>query len=144
MIEDFRNHQRQEDALNSIGQINTPRNITKGVAATFKEDGVGSGNRQKSNYDDKECLCGLKHAWSNCYYLNPSTRTSSWKGRKEVYDKINKQLKHPKMRWVIKKFGYDGMNKEDCIQDANKHSEEGRTFNAFEKCEKEELQGVKS
>lgn len=69
--------------------------------------------------DEKECLCGLTHAFAKCLYLNPSLRSTSWKGKKEVYEKINKQLKNPKLKWVIRKFDYDGLNQDNIIEISN-------------------------
>lgn len=114
IIEDFRNHQRQEQE--SVETDRDFRNKTRAVAATFKEDFELRSNehseKNKQKYNEKECLCGSIHAWVKCFYLNPSLRTTTWKGKKEVYEKINKLLKNPKLKWVIKKYGYDGFKNE--------------------------------
>ncbi|KAI1004941.1 hypothetical protein K3495_g3274 [Podosphaera aphanis] len=114
IIEDFRNHQRQEEASMAIDRDLGSHG--KVVAATFKEeaerkDGKDFGEK-KGMFEGKECMCGLIHAWVKCFYLNPSLRTTTWKGKKEVFEKINKQLKNPKLKWVVKKYGYDGLKGE--------------------------------
>ncbi|RKF64871.1 hypothetical protein GcM3_129024, partial [Golovinomyces cichoracearum] len=43
MIEDFRNHQRQEEAMKSLEHPYLAKNLTKGVAATFKESEAEDG-----------------------------------------------------------------------------------------------------
>ncbi|KAI1001280.1 hypothetical protein K3495_g6920 [Podosphaera aphanis] len=105
IIEDFRNHQRREEASMALD-----RDIGgngKVVAATFKEeagrkDGKDFGEK-KGIFEGKECMCGLIHAWATCFYLNPSMRKTTWKGKKEVFEKINKQLKNINLKWVVKK-----------------------------------------
>ncbi|RKF83086.1 hypothetical protein GcM3_017025 [Golovinomyces cichoracearum] len=59
MIEDFCNHQRQEEAMKSLEHPYLAKNLTKGVAATFKESEAEDGGSKTTNYDDKECLCGF-------------------------------------------------------------------------------------
>ncbi|RKF77762.1 hypothetical protein GcM3_069030, partial [Golovinomyces cichoracearum] len=84
MIEDFRNHQRQEQAFGETDR--NFRDERRVVAATFKEDFETRSNenseKNKQKYNEKECFCGSIHAWN------------------------------PKLKWVIKKYGYDGFKNE--------------------------------
>ncbi|RKF74706.1 hypothetical protein GcC1_083032 [Golovinomyces cichoracearum] len=74
MIEDFSNRQRQEEAMKSLKNPYFAKNLPEGVATTFKASKAEDRGSKTTYRDDKECLCGLKHSWSNCRYLNPSTR----------------------------------------------------------------------
>ncbi|RKF56371.1 hypothetical protein GcM3_195047 [Golovinomyces cichoracearum] len=54
MIEDFRNHQRQEEAMKSLEHPYLAKNLTKGVAATFKDSDAEDGGTKTTNYDYKQ------------------------------------------------------------------------------------------
>ncbi|RKF80017.1 hypothetical protein GcM3_049032, partial [Golovinomyces cichoracearum] len=95
----------------------------------FKIRGNEDSEKSKQNFNEKECLCGSIHAWIKCFYLNPSLRTTTWKGKREVFEKINKLLKNPKLKWVIKKYGYDGFRNEKTEEtDQNKPNTGEVTF----------------
>ncbi|CAD6505921.1 BgTH12-06853 [Blumeria graminis f. sp. triticale] len=130
IIEDFRNHQRQEEASMEFERDTRQEIQGQGrlVAANFKDTGTESEN--KTNFDDKKCLCGSTHAWAKCFYLNPSLRTSTWKGKRDVFDKINKKLKHPKLRWVKKKYGYDDINGENMTDTGKACDSASKSFGA--------------
>jgi len=93
LIEDFRNHQRKNDALKSSSSSHS----------AFATQGGETPDGETQNKDkDKEkkerlCLCGSKHGdrtrWEKCEYITPKCRQSGWKGKQETFEKINKELK---------------------------------------------------
>ena len=79
LVEDFRNHYRRIEALK-------PSSSHSGFATLQGENQDGG----------KLCLYGEKHRkrfqWEKCEYISPTKRPSGWKGKQEVFDKINKTI----------------------------------------------------
>jgi hypothetical protein len=94
LIETLRNHQRRWNLLATIGDSSTATTDKAVGVASFKENG-------------KKCLCGEGHRFEACCYLNPSIRTKWWKGKNDIFEKINKDLENPKLT-VARSWGYDG------------------------------------
>ncbi|RKF59914.1 hypothetical protein OnM2_055083 [Erysiphe neolycopersici] len=94
LLEAFRHKQRLNTAFN--------KNPTKSIGGS-NSSGVFtvSGSKQDTTPKDrdqkgvKNCLCGMKHKFDDCFYLNfkNTTRPHTFKYKKEVFDKINGKLK---------------------------------------------------
>lgn len=104
LVEDFRNHYRRTEALNPSS--------SHSAFATLRGETQG---------DEKLCLCGGKHGaklqWEKCEYISPSRRPTDWKGKPEIFEKINKVInswEEGKVKWFFDKFEYDGL-KESTI-----------------------------
>lgn len=70
-IEEFRNHHKRHQSLNQ--KVIPPASF----AATTH-------NGEQPEYA-KECVCGMKHLFKNCYYINPKLRPANWKGMLRAY-----------------------------------------------------------
>ena len=103
LVEDFRNHYRRTEALKSTS--------SHSAFATL------NGENQEG---EKPCLCGGKHSekqgrkndWYKCEYITPKNRPNGWKGKPEIFNKINQVLKtweEGKVKWFVNRFKYDGL-----------------------------------
>lgn len=43
-----------------------------------------------------EYVCGIKHLFKNCYYINPNLRLVNWKGKDLKFQKVNRQFSNPR------------------------------------------------
>ncbi|KAG5287253.1 repeat set, removed, reverse transcriptase-domain containing protein, Ty1/Copia family of RNase HI [Histoplasma ohiense] len=50
--------------------------------------------RQAGQSRSRTCICGSKHSWVKCYYLNPSQRPEGWKENKQQCKKMDEALKN--------------------------------------------------
>ena len=48
---------------------------------------------QNRNRSPKPCLCGQKHSWKRCFFLNPDVRPKSWRPREKLLRTFNNALK---------------------------------------------------
>ena len=99
LVEDFRNHYRRTEALRTLA--------SHSAFATLR------GENQEG---ERVCLCGGKHGkklpWGKCEYITPARRQPGWKGKPEIFEKINKVVKtweDGKIKWFVEKFKYDGL-----------------------------------
>ncbi|PGH29457.1 hypothetical protein GX50_07792 [[Emmonsia] crescens] len=46
----------------------------------------------------QKCICGARHRYAQCYYLNPSKKPSGWEENREKRAQINQALKDPKLK----------------------------------------------
>ena len=99
LVERFRNKQRKD---------NVTRDTSSHTAFT-------ASLRGETQDEERSCLCGGKHGessrWDDCEYITPKRRPSGWKGKPEIFEKINRILKKwesGKRNWFIEKFKYDG------------------------------------
>jgi len=87
LVEDFRNHYRRTEALKT--------SASHSAFATLN----GESQSGESQNKERTCLCGGKHEngkstrWEKCEYITPENRPSSWKGKPETFEKINKVIK---------------------------------------------------
>ena len=85
---------------------------SSGVFATSKNE-HNTVHKDRNQDGQKLCLCGIKHQFDECFYLNfnNTTRPSTFKYKKEIFNKINGKLKASYMSkvrtYVSKKLGYD-------------------------------------
>ncbi|RKF61007.1 hypothetical protein OnM2_045031 [Erysiphe neolycopersici] len=112
LLEVFRHKQRlivafNKNTTNSIGGSNSSGVFTVGGS---KQDTT---HKDRDNKGVKNCLCGMKHKFDDCFYLNfkNTTRPHKFKYKKEVFDKINGKLKAAYMgkvrAYITNKLDYD-------------------------------------
>ncbi|EQL29027.1 hypothetical protein BDFG_08288 [Blastomyces dermatitidis ATCC 26199] len=46
----------------------------------------------------KNCICGACHRYTQCYYLNPSRKSSEWEENREKRTQINQALKNQELK----------------------------------------------
>ncbi|EEQ90347.2 uncharacterized protein BDCG_05467 [Blastomyces dermatitidis ER-3] len=46
----------------------------------------------------KNCICGACHRYTQCYYLNPSRKSSGWEENREKRTQINQALKNQELK----------------------------------------------
>jgi Reverse transcriptase (RNA-dependent DNA polymerase)/Pol polyprotein, beta-barrel domain len=124
LVEDFRNHYRRTEALKSSSSHSA-------FAALHGESQDGG----------KLCLCGDKHGkrfqWEKCEYISLTKRPAGWKGKPEIFEKINKAInswESDKIKWFVDKFKYDGL--KDSKKDATKDGDSNKlgsfiTYSSF-------------
>jgi hypothetical protein len=103
LVEDFRNHYRRTEALQM--------SASHSAFTTLRGD-----PQEEETQGEKPCLCGEKHGaklqWEKCEYISPSRRPTNWKGKPEIFEKINKVInswEEGKVKWFFDKFEYDGL-----------------------------------
>ena len=57
--------------------------------------------RRTGNTPPKECVCGKMHWYSDCFYINESSRPRGWNPSRNVVKKIDEALKDPKVKAKI-------------------------------------------
>ncbi|KAG5297937.1 repeat set, removed, reverse transcriptase-domain containing protein, Ty1/Copia family of RNase HI [Histoplasma ohiense] len=57
--------------------------------------------RQAGQSRSRTCICGSKHSWVKCYYLNPSQRPEGWKENKQRHKKVDEALKNEDIKKKI-------------------------------------------
>jgi hypothetical protein len=84
LVEDFRNHYRRTEALN-----------TSASHSAFS-------TTSKSTFQDLECVCGLRHPWKKCFYLIQSIRPATWTPDAKTQEKIDQKLaSDPKLKAAV-------------------------------------------
>ncbi|KAI6251348.1 hypothetical protein HI914_00521, partial [Erysiphe necator] len=129
LIESFRHKQRLNDTF-SIKSDNIGGSNSSGVF-TASEDKKDTVHKGKDQDGQKTCLCGNKHQFENCFYLNfkNTTRPPSFVYKKEIFDKINGKLRPPYMHklraFIGKKFGYDPKTTPSIALESSRDSSSG-------------------
>ena len=80
-----------------------------GFAASFQgKDQNGQSTQQtattheaKGNERPPMCLCGNRHLYQGCAYLNPDIQSSDWKPDEAIQSKVNKKLQNPRFRGQV-------------------------------------------
>ncbi|EDN09852.1 predicted protein [Histoplasma mississippiense (nom. inval.)] len=57
--------------------------------------------RQARQSRSRTCVCGSKHSWVKCYYLNPSQRPEGWKENEQRRKKVDEALKNEDIKKKI-------------------------------------------
>jgi hypothetical protein len=122
LVEDFRNHYRRTEALKP--------SYSHSAFATLGGE---------SQDGERLCLCSGKHGnkvrWQKCEYITPKCRPSGWKGKPEVFEKINKEIntwESGRIKWFVDKFKYDGLKEsksttsETPKKDSTKEGDSGK------------------
>ena len=111
-IEEWREHlrfERTERFPKKSGKDATASATAAGFQGTFKasttkDEGTGGQTTSKSAEDLPDCLCGRKHHWAECFYLNDGyPRNPNWKPNKKVKEEVAKKLKDDKLRTRVEK-----------------------------------------
>lgn len=77
----------------------------------------------------KNCLCGIKHKFDDCFYLNfkNTIRSITFKYEKEIFDKINGNLKAAYMgkvrSYITNKLKYDPKTTPSTALKSNKQED---------------------
>jgi hypothetical protein len=100
LIENFRTHHRRFGAQKKLESESGSG--SQSAVATFKN---------QTQDKKKICLCGGAHLHRECFYLNSETRPRNWRGRPEIYARINEKLNQKNMeglkRALWKQHKYD-------------------------------------
>lgn len=90
LVEFFRNYEREYKPLEGTSK--------QGAAfATFNNRNEHGEKNDNNNPSDKpKCLCGRRHRYKDCYYLNPSTKPAWSNYRDQVIEKTKEKLKQLK------------------------------------------------
>ncbi|SLM34863.1 Ribonuclease H-like domain [Lasallia pustulata] len=88
----------------------------------------------KGNKKDKpDCLCGWKHFYNECYYLNETTRPLSWSPNAETQARVDEAMKEPKVKKFVEislQHSRDFQAKKSNDNDNNKAREAHPSFSA--------------
>ncbi|EDN03851.1 reverse transcriptase-domain containing protein, Ty1/Copia family of RNase HI [Histoplasma capsulatum] len=57
--------------------------------------------RQAGQPRSRTCVCGAKHPWVKCYYLNLSQKPEGWKENEQRREKVNEALKNEDIKKKI-------------------------------------------
>ncbi|EEH08265.1 predicted protein [Histoplasma capsulatum G186AR] len=57
--------------------------------------------RQAGQPRSRTCVCGAKHPWVKCYYLNPSQKPEGWKENEQRRKKVDEALKNEDIKKKI-------------------------------------------
>ncbi|KAL8817162.1 MAG: hypothetical protein Q9191_008198 [Dirinaria sp. TL-2023a] len=67
----------------------------------------GSSSRTSSfrggNHNVPTCICGSKHWYSECNYLNEEERPANWKPDEEIQTKVNQAIKNNKKKQAVER-----------------------------------------
>lgn len=77
-----------------ISERNSTSNISN-ISSSFNSSPNSSGTKRRSKSrvsGERECLCGMKHEFKDCYYIVKSIRPSEWKENKIVIEKMKTNL----------------------------------------------------
>ncbi|SLM34143.1 Ribonuclease H-like domain [Lasallia pustulata] len=101
---------------------------------TSKSEASKSKASYKGNKKDKpDCLCGWKHFYNECYYLNETTRPSSWSPNAETQARVDEAMKEPKVKKFVEislQRSRDFQAKKSNDNDNNKAREAHPSFSA--------------
>lgn len=92
MVSKARDHYRQDKPFLAKGN----RDFTFAFASLNKKDTRGQPKKFERN--DHACVCGKKHSFSRCFYLNPSIRPGWFREVPAVRDQVNKALENDKLK----------------------------------------------
>lgn len=95
--------------------------------------------------EPSECICGKKHWYSNCFYLNPRKRPSGWKADSQVQKKVENAMKNSSLKAKVEralKKNRDIENKKKKPEE--KKSEGGRGNNSSTTAKSPKLESVLS
>ena len=91
IIEEFRNRIRLRKTKKSA-----PASHSAFPVAETKESSKDSNKRPSfrgKSIEPAKCICGKKHWYSNCFYLNQKKRPSGWKADPEIQEKVQNAMK---------------------------------------------------
>ena len=97
VIDDFRNRMRLRKTKKSASASHSAFAVNE---ASQTED--SNKNSQKENkkpsfrgksIEPAKCICGKKHWYSNCFYLNQKKRPSGWKANPEIQETVQNAMK---------------------------------------------------
>ena len=102
VIAKFKQQQQYETVSSSSSKTgNHSAFLTESNRPTYK------GRNQDGSQDDREvpeCLCGFKHWWSACYYLNPKAkRPAGWKPKEDIQCEIKEKLEDESLQQRVNK-----------------------------------------
>ncbi|KAI1004940.1 hypothetical protein K3495_g3273 [Podosphaera aphanis] len=112
LIEAFRHKDRLNAVFNDKSTEETGGTNSSGVFMTV-ENGSETIHKGRDQSGQKACLCGLKHKFEECFYLNfkNTKRPINFRYKREVFEKINEKLKATYMSrvrtFIDKRLGYD-------------------------------------
>ena len=85
----------------SVGSFGTSLRIIDGATTKTNTTEEGSGQNKKTQFQSqlqppRNCLCGKKHWYKECYYVNPAIRPPEWKPNAKIEAKFEEARKNPR------------------------------------------------
>ena len=118
-IKEFRQYHRLSEIFSkNSNDIDENTNSSSAFATSGQENRIAQSSpssihKGRNQQGEKVCLCGFKHLYEKCFYINfeGTNRSTGFKYRQEIFDKINKKLapnNMERLRSTLKsKFDYD-------------------------------------
>lgn len=103
LISKFRNYMRMIDAANleddthsAFSASTQPQNRDENNRGRGRGQGRrgGGGLSWRGQGQQRGCLCGMSHYWSDCPYLNPSKRPTGWKSDSEIAKRVDEAMQN--------------------------------------------------
>lgn len=129
LIETFIHNQRLNAAFNKKQSSETIGGINSSGVFTTAQNGQETVHKERDQRGTKTCLFGVKNKFDECFYFNfkNTKKPASFTFKKEVFDKVNQNLKAAYMvkvkAYVTNKLEYDlkftpnlAMKKSDSLQ----------------------------
>lgn len=102
IVEQVRNVYRMKD----LDKKNVASAFTDPTSSTFSTDNSNS-NRTPTFRGNAaplpECICGMFHWFSDCFYFNPEKAFPKWKPRPEIQQKIEEAMENPKFKEKVER-----------------------------------------
>jgi hypothetical protein len=87
----------------TLGIADNSRAKTRPTTTGAEQGSSQSKKSQPLLNPPRDCFCGRKHWYKDCYYINPATRPTGWKPRPEVEAKIEEAKRNPKIAQQFRK-----------------------------------------
>lgn len=117
IIENFRQLIRLEQAIERRSSHSPFR-----AEEASKEENKKASFRGKA-IEPSECICGKKHWYSNCFYLNLRKRPSGWKADSQIQKKVESAMKNSNLKAKVER----ALKKNSDIENKKKKPEEKKS-----------------
>jgi hypothetical protein len=123
LIEDFRNNYRRIEAAKGSGS---------GSHSAFGT------HRDQDQNRVLNCLCGEKHMYKECNYINALIRPKGWEGKPEIFEKINYKVNLTTYSWMpkrkerfLKEFNYNSDIKPQATKNIESTESTGKSAGSY-------------
>ncbi|KAG6995781.1 hypothetical protein G7Y79_00042g078860 [Physcia stellaris] len=123
LIETFRHHMRLKEARRGKGTISNSAFAADESKDTNGRNSSGTSSFRGQNQSRDPCICGKKHFYGDCFYLNENIRPDDFKLKPEIVAKIDEAKKNPKKRRQIEQSIKRADEKRQKKDDNNKSTE---------------------
>jgi hypothetical protein len=94
----------QGSAFGSFGaSLGIANNSAANTKPNTEEHGDQNKKSQLTHQPPRNCFCGRKHWYKDCYYINPAIRPTGWKPRSDIEAKIEEAKKNPRIAEQFRK-----------------------------------------